>query len=245
MCEQPAERQTFDGLPENATEKVKKWAVVFDFDKNACYPAAAISPEGETNGGLAPKGTRTENCRESKQLENANTFSRTQAITKDNITYEVIMYALYFEKDQYLAWTPFELKGSHRHDWEYASVWLKDGQPTHATYSSHGKDGETLPTSSLHFDMGKENHVKVAYHQDGFRTHCMRFAKENEKAQNEMGKWFTPNLVQWDLMSEKQQKLLSASWGKANPPFIDKNFYKEIEKYLPPRYPPRAEWEKK
>ncbi|SOE23522.1 Necrosis inducing protein (NPP1) [Spirosomataceae bacterium TFI 002] len=245
MCDKVDEPQNFKGLPENASEKVKKWAVVFDFDRYACYPSAAISPDGRKNEGLAPKGLRTGNCREIVQLENANTFCRTQSITRDNVTYEVIMYALYFEKDQYMPWSPFELKGSHRHDWEYASVWLQDGRLTHATYSAHSRDGESLPTSTLHFDSGMENHVKVVYHQDGVSTHCMRFAKENEKAQNELGKWITPKLVEWDLMSKEQQSLMSGSWGKAHPPFIDKNFYREIEKYVPPGYPLRAEWEAK
>lgn len=241
---QTAIAQIFSGLPENASEKVKKWAVVFDFDDNSCYPAPALSSDGRKNGGLKLTGLKTGDCRESEQFLNANTFCRAKAITKNGNTYEVIMYSLYFEKDQYAAWTPTELKGSHRHDWEYASVWLTNGKLTHATYSAHGKDGETKPVSTLYFDRGMENHVKIVYHQDSFTTHCMRFAKKDEKAENQLKKWVTPKLVQWDLMSEQQRKLLSEDWGHPNPPTIDKNFYKEIGKYLPPNYPERAEWEK-
>lgn len=155
------------------------------------------------------------------------------------------MYSLYFQKDQYAYWTPIELKWSHRHDWEYASVWLTNGKLTHATYSAHGKDGKTKAISSLFFDVGKEDHVKIVYHKDDFSTHCMRFAKKAEKPQNELGKWMTPKLVEWGLMTLEQRKLLAEDWGSANPPIIDKNFYKEIGKYLPPGYPQKAEWEKK
>lgn len=236
--------QTFQALPENVTEHVKYWAVIFDFKDNSCYPAPALSIDGRKNGGLKASGTRTGDCRDIDQLLNANTFCRTQVIIKDSITYEVMMYALYFEKDQYAPWTPIKLKGSHRHDWEYASVWLTNGKLTHATVSAHSKDGETKPISALYFDPGAENHVKVVYHQDHFSTHCMRFAKKGEKPKNELGKWLTPPLVQWRLMSQQQRKLLSEDWGSANPPFIDKNFYKEIEKYLPPAYPKRDEWER-
>jgi hypothetical protein len=238
-----ASSQSFQGLPEKVSAKVKYWAVVFDFEDDSCYPAPAISKEGKKNGGLKASGTRTGDCRGKEQFLNANTFCRTKSIVKDGVTYEVMMYALYFQKDQYAIWTPIELKGSHRHDWEYASVWLTNGNPTHATYSAHGKDGETKPINSLFFDAGMENHVKIVYHQDGFSTHCMRFAEKDEKPKNELGKWVTPKLVEWDLMTSQQRNLLAQDWGSANPPFIDKNFYKEIGKYLPVGYPKKAEWE--
>ena len=230
------------GLPENATEKVKNWAIVFDFKDNSCYPAAAISADGIKNGGLKPTGLKTCNCRNIEQLNSANTYCRTQSITIDSISYEVIMYALYFEKDQYIPWTPIQLKGSHRHDWEYASIWLSNGEITHATYSAHGHDGETMPISSLFFDSEIKTHVKVVYHQDNIQTHCMRFAKKNEKPKNELGKWITPSLVQWSMMTDAQRKLLSEDWGSARPPFTDQNFHNEIAKYLPPGYPNIREW---
>lgn len=237
--------QDFEALPENASEKVKKWAVVFDFENNSCYPAPALFKNGTKNGGLKATGTKTGDCRDKEQFLNANTFCRTKSVIKDSITYEVIMYALYFEKDQYFPWTPIELKGSHRHDWEYAAVWLTNGKPTHATYSAHGRDGKTKPISSLYFDPEKENHVKIVYHQDGIKTHCMRFAKKNEKPKNELGEWVTPNLVEWDLLTDQQRKLLSSDWGHARPPILNRSFYKEIEKYLPFGYPKKEEWEKK
>ena len=243
FCGQILQSQNFEGLAENATQKVKDWAIIFDFEDDSCYPAPAISIDGKKNAGLKPTGFQTCDCRDLDQFMNANTFCRAQSVTEDGVKYEVIMYSLYFEKDQYLFWTPFELKWSHRHDWEYAAVWLTNSKLTHATYSAHGSDGETKPISSLYFDKGLENHVKVVYYQKNIQTHCMRFAKNNEKPDNELGKWVTPKLVEWDLMTDEQQKILEQDWGKANPPIRDKHFYGEIEKYLPNGYPKRELWE--
>ena len=33
----------FDALPESATDEAKRFAVVFDFDKDSCYPSPAVS----------------------------------------------------------------------------------------------------------------------------------------------------------------------------------------------------------
>lgn len=236
--------QSFDGLPEMASEKVKKWAVRFDFENNSCYPAAAISFDGKVNEGHKASGLKTGNCRNGEQLTNANTFCRTQSVIMGSDTFEIIMYALYFEKDQYFAWTPFELPGSHRHDWEYASVWLTNGKLTHATYSAHSRDGETKPVSDLYFDDNLKRHVKIVYHQKHFQTHCMRFARQDEKAKNELGEWITPKLVQWVMLTDRHKELLSGDWGKANPPILDKYFYNEIDKYLPQGYPVKSNWKR-
>lgn len=236
--------QSFEGLPEMASDKVKKWAIRFDFENNSCYPAAAISNEGKVNGGYKASGSKTGNCRNKEQLTNANTFCRTERVIVGSDTFEIIMYALYFEKDQYFLWTPIELPGSHRHDWEYASVWLTNGELTHATYSAHSRDGETKPIHELYFDDSLRRHVKVVYYQEPFNTHCMRFARPNEKAKNELGEWITPKLVQWDMLTDKHKELLSGDWGKANPPILDKYFYNEIDKYLPPGYPVKSYWKR-
>lgn len=235
-----AQSQNFKGLPENASAKVKKWAVVFDFDTDSCYPAPAVSNNGKKNGGLKTTGDRTGGCRDGgAQILNANTYCRTAKVKYNGVTYEVIMYALYFEKDQILPWSGGGDFG-HRHDWEYASVWLRNDTPTHATYSAHTDDGETKSFNSV-YRIG--NHVKVVYHQHGGLTHAMRFAKRNERAENELGRWLTPKMLEWDRLTYQQRDVLSLSWGKANAPFVDRNFFKEIGKYLPGGYPSRAEWE--
>ncbi|MEM9000231.1 MAG: NPP1 family protein [Bacteroidota bacterium] len=256
--------QEMKGLPENASEKVKKWAIQFDFDDDSCYPAPAISPYGKTNPGLKATGTRTGDCRDLEQLKNSNTYVRSHSVIKNGHTYEIIMYALYFEKDQYSPWTAVELKWSHRHDWEWACVWLKDGRLTHASYSAHGSDGETKPISSL-TDIVSNNHLRIVYHQHNVRTHAMRFAQTEEKIvgwtsdvvkkspiykeviespENDLKKWLTPKLVQWDRLTLKQRELLAQDWGSANPPFIAANFFDEIRNYKPESYPSVSEWKR-
>lgn len=155
------------------------------------------------------------------------------------------MYALYFQKDQAM---PGVSWGGHRHDWEHALVWLKDGVLTHASYSSHG-DVTTKAKEELSFDAGQLDHVKIVYHKDGVRTHCFRFAKENEPAENELGKWVTPTLVEWDQMhgtavSNEQLRahFNSYDYGDANCSFNDKNFPNEIAKSPPSGYPAGDEW---
>lgn len=229
--------QEMSGLPQNASERVQKFAVQFDFDGDSCYPAPAISPDGKRNSGLKATGTKTGDCRSIDQFKNSNTYVRSRSITKEGHTYQVIMYALYFEKDQIVAWTPTETKWSHRHDWEYASVWLKDGKLTHATYSAHGSEGETKTIGSLSKNGVVNNHVKVVYHQHNVRTHAMRFAHDNEEAENGLGRWVTPAIVEWDRITSSQRELLADDWGSAHPPFIDANFLNEINKYKPSEYP--------
>jgi hypothetical protein len=86
----------FKGLPEAASGEAKKWAVVFDFDTDSCYPAPAISKDGTMNGGLNPSGQITGGCRQLDQFKNANTYYRMVSIEKDGVKYSVHMYALYF-----------------------------------------------------------------------------------------------------------------------------------------------------
>jgi hypothetical protein len=89
------------------------------------------------------------------------------------VTYCGHFYALYFEAN-------FSTFGGHRHDWEYAAIWTKNGAITHGSVSVHG-DLHTKAASDLPFENG---HMKVVYHQDGLGTHAMRFADRNEMAEN-------------------------------------------------------------
>ncbi|MEM9918628.1 MAG: NPP1 family protein [Bacteroidota bacterium] len=234
----------FNGLPDNASDLVKKWAIVFDFDTDSCYPAAAISGKGKVNKGLEPTGDRTGGCRELDQFKQSNTYCRFRYVINDSGIYLVIMYALYFEKDQWSTWTPTSLPGSHRHDWEYGLVWLKNGKLTHASYSAHG-DAHTKSVDDLYFDKGMENHVKLVYHQDNVRTHAMRFAKEDESPENDLGKWVTPVPIQWEWMyPDHRDALNDYDFGDAHFPVKDENFFTEITDAdcIPDGYPSEDDW---
>lgn len=247
---QPAAAQAITkGLPEAVSNDLKKWGVVFDFDTDSCYPAPAVSPAGQMNGGLKPSGHVTGECRQVETFKNANTYCRGAFIEKDGAKYAVYMYALYFQKDQWQDWTP---RGgpnleSHRHDWEYVLVWTKDGQLTHASFSSHG-GVTTKAKGELDFDDDKPDAVKAVYHKDGVATHCFRPAKTDEALENELGKWVTPTLVEWGKMSSDtvsnemlRLKFNNHSFGAANCSFNDNNFRHEIAKSPPPGYPSSSE----
>lgn len=234
----------FKGLPENALEVAKKWAIVFDFDDDCCYPAPALSTAGEVNGGLPTSGKQTGSCRDMDQFQQANTYCRYRYVKKDSDIFLVIMYALYFQKDQVAPWNPIPSDPGHRHDWEYGLVWVKNGALTHASYSEHG-DAHTKPISALDFDSGMEDHVKLVYHKDMEMTRCMRFAKEEEKAENGLGKWLTPNLVEWELLDDEQRSTLTNhDFGSAHFPVKDENFFTEITDAgcIPEGYPSEADW---
>ena len=40
------DKANFKSLPEAASEEAKKWAVVFDFDKDSCYPGLPYQRTG-------------------------------------------------------------------------------------------------------------------------------------------------------------------------------------------------------
>ena len=143
--------EQLDKLPESIDGTAKELAVVFDFDMDSCYPSAAVSRAGKQNAGLRATGSITGECREIAQLTNSNTYYRRKCISKESVTYCVHMYALYFMKDQ-SRHIPGVEQG-HRHDWEFALLWTRNGALTHASYSAHG-DVFTKPTAELYFDPG-------------------------------------------------------------------------------------------
>lgn len=208
---------------------------VFDFDTDGCLPSAGISREGKQNGGLKPTGTITGGCRASAFLESSNTLHRYACIVSGGDTYCGHFYALYFLKDQISA-----LGGGHRHDWEYAAIWTKNGVVTHGGYSAHG-DLNNEDVSSLPMQDG---HMKIVYHKDGALTHAMRFAKSGEVAENAYGTFVTPPIISWyefkgDGVSNTQMRanLNSFDYGSAIIPMRDDNFLTNLNTYKPAGYP--------
>jgi Necrosis inducing protein (NPP1) len=238
-------------LPEAASEAVRKWAVVFDFDTDSCYPSPAVTSGGQVSQGLGVTGMDTSfvaGCRNSSQLSNSNTYHRAASISKNGKLYVVRMYALYFLKDKDLPLGQIEGLGGHRHDWEFALVWATNGVMTHASFSSHGHV-TTKKASELNFDAAYPGSVKIVYHKDGGSTHAMRFAAANEAAENDLHRWVTPAIVDWRSMqaagvSNKVLRALlnSHDFGHANCSVNDSNFPIEISKSPPGGYPGGEEW---
>ncbi|MFT4045374.1 MAG: NPP1 family protein [Solimonas sp.] len=211
-------------------------APVFDFDTDGCYPSAAISRTGEQNGGLSPTGALGGSCRSSTFLTTSNTYHRYVCQTSDGSSYCGHLYALYFLKDQLVA----NVKSGHRHDFEYVIVWTTDGTITHASYSTHGN----VSTSAIGDLETESGHVKAVYHKDGVGSHCMRWAKTGETAENDYGYWVTPIIASWYEMSgdgvtnaEMRSALDSFDYGDANAEVNDTRFLAQILKGLPDGYP--------
>lgn len=221
-----------------ALEDISTTHPVFDFDQDGCLPSAGIGRDGQMNGGLGTTGSLGGDCRESDFLKTSNTLHRYACKTVGIDEFCGHSYALYFMKDQVVAGAD---AFGHRHDWEHAMVWTKNGSMTHGAYSSHG-DMFTKPTAELPVDaMGR---LKIVYHKDGGLTHALRFAKANESAENPYGTFVLPPLTSWfsltgDNLSNQQMrdKLNTYNYGSATIPSKDSNFVGTLNTNRPSGYP--------
>lgn len=223
-----------EALPTNGI--INNLEPVFDFDGDGCLPSAGISRLGEKNPGLKTSGKITGDCRSGNFLLTSNTLHRYVCKTTSGNQYCAHFYALYFEKDQLFDY----FGGGHRHDWEHAAVWTKNGVVTHGSYSAHG-DLFTKPASELPFQ-GK--HLKIVYHKDGITTHALRFAKSNEVAENPYGAFLTPTITSWYQLTgdglnnqAMRNRLNSYDYGSATIPMKDSNFLNNVNSNLPSGYP--------
>ena len=208
-------------LPENATAFEKNFEPLYDYDTDACYPAAAIDPSGNLNGGLKPTGSITGGCR-TDHLNKADTYSR----SKCNNGWCGIIYASYFEKDEASPGI------GHRHDWECIVVWVKDGASTPAYLSASAHGG--FDTQAVANVPMSGQRVQVVYHKDGLSTHAFRFAKWGETAENDTGVWHQENLLTWENLASNLRTTLNASdWGSANFPLQDSKFADHLNKAKP------------
>lgn len=213
-------------LPHNASNLESEYAPVYDYDTDGCYATAAISPDSMTNPGLSMSGSPNSNCRDLRQLENSNIYSR----AKSNNGWIAIMYASYFEKDQAIYGSGL---GGHRHDWEHTIVWVKDGQVQYVTYSAHG-NWYTNPRSSVRF---RGNHPKIVYHKDSISTHAFRLANSNdEPPENHYNQWLHLPMVGWNGYPSLaiREKLMTTNFGSAAIEIKDGNFERSLDRAKPP-----------
>lgn len=222
-----------EALPTNVD--IRASHPVFDFDTDGCLPSAGISRTGQQNGGLKTSGSITGGCRSSTFLDTSNTLYRHACIRSGSDVYCGHFYALYFLKDQVTA-----LGGGHRHDWEHAAIWTKNGVVTHGGYSAHGK----LYNAEIGTLDQQAGHMKIVYHKDGLLTHAMRFAKSGEVAENGYGTFVTPAITSWTALwgdglsnAQMRAKLNAFDYGSATIPMRDDNFLNNLNTYKPSGYP--------
>ena len=217
-------------LPEKATERQRRFAPAYDYDKDGCYATSAMAPDGKMNIGLGIGGGLNEHCRDPRHLANANTYSRDKCYGKE---WCALMYASYFEKDQKLnnpAGGENDANG-HRHDIEHVIVWIKNNKVESVSVSCHS-GWNTKSANMVRFD---GEHPKIVYHKDGAQTHCFRFANESDDAiENSTGKWFYPPVVGWEgYPNGLRDRLMKNDFGHASFQLLDKEFDAAIQKTKP------------
>ncbi|MEV0980177.1 NPP1 family protein [Streptomyces sp. NPDC049915] len=215
-------------LPADADSLERTYQPAFDYDTDGCYPTPAIGPDGTVNGGLNPTGALNGNCHDAADLDNTNGYSRSRC----NNGWCVILYGLYFEKDQAL---PGSSLGGHRHDWEHVAVWVQDNQVKYVSTSNHGSF-TVHAASEVRFE---GTHPKVVYHKDGISTHCFRLAGANdEPPENHKHTWQYPPLVGWNGYPPGIREKLSAyDFGSANFGLKDASFASHLASAKPAGIP--------
>ncbi|MGH3433353.1 MAG: NPP1 family protein [Thermocrispum sp.] len=224
----PAMADPPQALPTSHPAADGKWQPAFDYDTDGCYPTPAIGPDGTLNPGLNNSGSLNGQCRDSWDLDNTNSYSRSKC---DGSGWCAYLYDLYFEKDQ--AVPGWDCCG-HRHDLEHVVVWVHNDQARYVATSEHGNYAVHAAS-----DVAWEGtHPKIVYHKDGGSTHCFRLAGHDEQPENHQGTWQYPDLVGWDnFPAGIRDKLTSADFGSASLGIKDGAFEDNLNKAKPDEVP--------
>lgn len=200
-----------------------------------CLPYTAVEADGDTSGGLSPTGDADSGCSDDTQ---GTLYARSQLIDNTDQRFldapdslhQVVMYALYFPKDQGESYSLIDGAAVHRHDWEEIVIFLDEaGNPIKAAASSHGDYESIYSDEGQYFNSGNRLMVVYSQYPTISTTNAFHFAEEDEFLD-----YYTldpiANQVDWDLMSEDAQEgLENKSWGSASPKFTDGNFEAKIE----------------
>ena len=201
-----------EGLSDNASSEPS-----FSLLKLGCRPHGPAVCRGLSKNRRLAAG-----CRSATFLDTSNTLHRHACARRGGDIYCGHFYAPYFLKDQISA-----LGGGHRCDWEHAAIWTKTGVVTHGGYSAHGK----LYNQEIGALDQQDGHMKIGYHKDGALTHCMRFAKAGEVAENAYGQFVTPDIISWQVLwgdgrsnAQMRAKLDAFDYGSGVIPMRDDTF---------------------
>lgn len=221
----PAQADWIEKLPQNASTLEQTYSPALDYDMDACYSTAAISPSWQANPGLPLGGlVAGDGCRHPNRLEQSNQYAR----SKCSNGWCAIMYASYFEKDQS---SDHCTVCGHRHDLEHVIVWVKDNQAKYVSASAHGS-WTTKWRDQVRFDPSG-THPKIVYHKDDPSTHAFRFANaDDDWVENATGGWFYPRLVGWDgypSVDFRNQFVYHTSFGAARLEIGTENMQKSLE----------------
>ncbi|WP_326567099.1 NPP1 family protein [Amycolatopsis rhabdoformis] len=178
-------------LPQSAGGTEQSFSPAYDYDTDGCYATPAIGPDGTINPGLQIGGAVNGNCHDQSDLDNSQTYSRTEC----NNGWCAIVYSSYFEKDQV---SDGGASLGHKDEWEQVISWVNQERnqvdfvsvTQHSGFSTYGRD-------QVLFD---GSHPKVVYHKDGPGTHNFRLAGTNDDPpENFYHNWRYPPIVDYNL----------------------------------------------
>ncbi|KAJ3488083.1 hypothetical protein NLG97_g6266 [Lecanicillium saksenae] len=208
-------RDVIGNIRESADPLEIAFQPLLDFDGDGCYQTSAIDGNGRVNPGHAATGTPQGDCRDKRQLDSSNTYSRKRC----NNGYCAFMYEYYFEKDQSVGGS---FTGGHRHDWENIVVFTKGQSVVRVAPSCHGKYAHASNSFPL-----RDKHPLLVYHKDGGGTHCFRFANNDDigHPENPTGGFFRAPLVGWDNWpSVNLRNTMLNNWKGGVGPKLDDEF---------------------
>jgi hypothetical protein len=214
-------------LPQSAGGTEQSFSPAYDYDTDGCYPTPAIGPDGTINPGLKIGGAVNGNCHDKSDLDNSQTYSRTEC----NHGWCAVVYSSYFEKDQVSAGGA---SLGHKDEWEQVVSWVNQAanEVDFLAVTQHG-GSHTYNRADLRFE---GTHPKVVYHKDGPGTHNFRIAGANdEPPENFYHNWRFPPIVDYNRWPsiDLRNKMINHDWHGLTTNLDDNGFKSLITKSKP------------
>ncbi|KAF4124978.1 Necrosis inducing protein (NPP1) [Geosmithia morbida] len=247
-------RDIIEALPESASDDELRFQPQLDFDSDGCYQTAAISPDGTCNPGQDATGTPQGNCRDPRQLESSNTYSRKRCNNGYCAYMQVPLPLERIERDGGRGGERGRLdciadgstiprltranRYEHYFEKDQAVLGSFLGGHRHeweniVVFTQAGSTVRVAPSCHGKYD-GASNEFPVdgtspqlVYHKDGVATHCFRFANDDDISNpaNPTGSFFKAPLVGWDSWSDESLRdTMLSNWSGGVGPKLDDEF---------------------
>ncbi|KAF4322998.1 hypothetical protein BBO99_00003372 [Phytophthora kernoviae] len=181
-------------ISEKAAIKFKPQLKISD----GCHPYPAVQKDGAVSGGLKWSGSQDGECGGSEL--GSQVYSRSAWVND----VWAIMYAWYFPKGRAATPPPLLLRlFGHRHNWEYAIVWIDNPNNENATVlglsmsASVGYENQVPPEASYLSDSS----VKIDYYYN------LLVGNTALRSTEDAGEF--QDLIQWDQLSDLGRKALN------------------------------------
>nr|AEZ06578.1 Nep1-like protein [Hyaloperonospora arabidopsidis] len=162
---------------------------------HGCYPYPAVDAEGRTNGGLKATGGSRSKC--GQPYMGGQVYARGKWCDEQF----GIIFAWYFPKDSVRDGV------GHRHDWEWATIWLNNPEANVSEILGVTTIGSGKPkrTNKLKRENRNGDTVKLDYRDHG-RRHYIALSGNDGELQP---------LIMWDQMTEASRCALNTvGWNK-------------------------------